>query len=387
MSRWISLGAFALLLQFSLLAPAAEPPAAVDAATTRQIMHRVFDAIAYLLPLSVRAGSSGSHWDRELIEQKLSALEQAADALQTHAAGGDQAFRGLARSFRASSHDVATSFREVWPSYAYFSLMELTQHCVACHGRLPAEAQPGFGQRLMARVDTAGFDESELAQLYVATRQFDAALGVLERKLLKPDGGSAIELDSGGVLLDYLEIALVVQRDPLSAQSLLARFDARPDVPRYLSDRLRAWRKSLRELAPMLAGEAELAPARRLVLAADHLTRAPHSRARAIHDLVAMSLLQRYVASPALRPPADLAEAWYLLGVISLRTLEPKYSVPEMEILLAASIRAAPHGPRAREAYNLLEEFGYWHDQPLSQQKGESALINMAELRHLMAKP
>ena len=51
MSRWISLGAFALLLQFSLLAPAAEPPAAVDAATTRQIMHRVFDAIAYLLPL------------------------------------------------------------------------------------------------------------------------------------------------------------------------------------------------------------------------------------------------------------------------------------------------------------------------------------------------
>jgi hypothetical protein len=82
-----------------------------------------------------------------------------------------------------------------------------------------------------------------------------------------------------------------------------------------------------------------------------------------------------------------LAEAWYLLGVISLRTLEPKYSVPEMEILLAASIRAAPHGPRAREAYNLLEEFGYWHDQPLSQQKGESALINMAELRHLMAKP
>jgi hypothetical protein len=41
----------------------------------------------------------------------------------------------------------------------------------------------------------------------------------------------------------------------------------------------------------------------------------------------------------------------------------------------------------AREAYDLLKAFGYWHDQPLSQQKGESALINIAELRYLMAAP
>jgi hypothetical protein len=63
MSRWISLGAFALLLQSGLLAPAA-----VDSATTREITHRVFNAIAYLLPLSARAGSGRSHWDRELNE-------------------------------------------------------------------------------------------------------------------------------------------------------------------------------------------------------------------------------------------------------------------------------------------------------------------------------
>jgi hypothetical protein len=43
-------------------------------------------------------------------------MEQAADALQAHAADGDRVLRGLARSFRASSHDVASSFREVWPS-------------------------------------------------------------------------------------------------------------------------------------------------------------------------------------------------------------------------------------------------------------------------------
>lgn len=371
-----------MLMVLGLVPLGARAEAKPDAAT-RDIMHQVFDAIAYLLPLSVRPEGKASHWDQELIDKKLGALESASDALAAHAAAGDQAFSGLAKSFKSSSHEIASGFRDAWPSYAYFSLMELTQHCVACHGRLPAEAQVNFGQRLLARIDTAGFDESELAQLYVATRQFDAALSVLEHKLLNPGGSSGVDLDNGGILIDYLEVALVVLRDPARARAMLDKFAAREDVPRYLSTRLEAWRNSLNTLAPTLAGPASLPAARGLFTTADSLTRAPRGRARAIHDLVAMSLLERYVAAGQ-GAAEEMSEAWYMLGVIALRSVEPKYSVPEMEILLAAAVRAAPHGTHAAEAYALLEEFGYWRDQPLSGEAAKDSPIDMAGLRALM---
>jgi len=119
-----------MLMVLGLVPVGARAEAKSDAAT-RDIMHQVFDAIAYLLPLSVRPEGKASHWDQELIDKNLGALESASDALAAHAAAGDQAFSGLAKSFKSSSHEIASGFRDAWPSYAYFSLMELTQHCVA----------------------------------------------------------------------------------------------------------------------------------------------------------------------------------------------------------------------------------------------------------------
>ena len=137
--RYVTLIAAALFGAGSALA------AETTDATTRDVMHKVYDAIAYLLPLSVRDAEQASSWDRELIDAKLATLDQASDALLKHAQGKDEEFRYLARSFDETTRDIVNSFRETWPSYAYFSLMELTQHCVACHSRLPSEAQAAFG--------------------------------------------------------------------------------------------------------------------------------------------------------------------------------------------------------------------------------------------------
>ncbi len=374
-----------LLIAMTLLGTGHAGAADTGDAATRAVMHEVFDAIAYLLPLSVRDAESASAWDRELIDAKLATLSEASGALVAHAKGKDEEFRYLARSFDETTREIAGSFRETWPSYAYFSLMELTQHCVACHSRLPSEAQTAFGQRLMSRVDPAEFDPSELAQLYVATRQFDAAEKVLERKLLSPKE-DAIDLDNAGVLLDYLDLALVVRHDTRRATALLEKFAKRPDVPRYLAARLAAWRASIASLAPVLEGEPSLERARELFHTADTLTRAPRGRERAIHDLVAASLLQRYIAAQPGATGEGVADAYYMLGIIALRTTEPKYSVPEMEGLFASAIRAAPKGPHARESYNLLEEFGYWRDLHLARARDDSSLIDMNALRELVGE-
>ncbi len=349
---------------------------------TRQIMHGVFDAIAYLLPLSVRDPATSSAWDRELIDSKLAVLRKSSAALVAHTADKTPEFRFLAQSFDASVKDIDTSFKEEWPSYAYFSLMELTQHCVACHSQQKSAARDEFSQRLLARVNTETFDESELAQLYVATRQFDAALSTLEHKLLAPTQ-DAIDLDLAGIPLDYLSLALGAAAAPARADRLLHQFEQRPDAPYYLKQRFAHWRTRLHALTPDLSAAPQLDHARELFTAATREFRGTRDRSAAIDDLVVSSILRRFIAVHAPPTGPAVAEAYHLLGLVALRTLEAKYSVPEMEILFASAIKADPHGPFAQPSYVLLEEFGYVRDVPLARAKEASKLIDMQALKGL----
>lgn len=301
-------------------------------------------------------------------------------------------FRFLAQSFDEAVRDITTSFKEEWPSYAYISLMDLTQHCVACHSQQPSGSRNEFSQRLLARVNTEAFDASEMAQLYIATRQFDAALKVLEHKMLDAHQDS-IDLDTAGIPIDYLSIALGVAAAPQRADALLKSFARRPDAPYYLKYRIKHWRERLLVLTPELVTQPNLAHARALFTDASAVFRGTHDRSAAIDDLVTDNILRRFVAAQATATGAEVAEAYYLLGVIALRTHEPKYTVPEMEALFVSAIKAAPSGPFAEPSYLLLEEFGFVRDKHLARAT-TSRIIDMEELRRLierrgeeMAKP
>lgn len=361
----------------------ASPIAQADEAT-RSLMDQVFDAIAFLLPLSVRDADTSSTWDRELIDQKLTVLRQSATALATHTEARGPEFGLLARSFEETVTDIDSSFREEWPTYAYFSLMELTQHCVACHAQQPAEVREEFSQRLLARINTDLFDDSELAQLYVATRQFEAAERALAHKLLDP-GQDAIDLDIAGVTLDYLQLAIGVTHTPDRAAVVFEKFAKRADTPLYLRERMNYWRSCLATLAPELTSPPTLTRGRALFAHASEGFRGTRDRGPAVDDLVAATVLRRFIDAQAKATGPEVAEAYYLLGVIALRTLEPRYSVPEMEILFASAIEADPHGPWARPAFLLLEEFGFIRDVPLARVDTEetSRLLDMAALQKL----
>lgn len=379
--RWLIACSLSALFAFGMAGRTQAEPA------TRDIMHGVFDAIAYLLPLSVRDAETASQWDQELINSKLKVLRDSSAALVAHTSEKSPEFRFLARSFDETVRDIDTSFKEEWPSYAYFSLMELTQHCVACHSQDPSAAKNEFSQRLLARVNTEIFDDSELAQLYVATRQFDAAMGTLERKLLDP-AQDAIDLDIAGIPLEYLAVALGAAAAPERAEKFLGQFAQRVDAPYYLKQRITHWRERLKALTPELTAAPDLDTARRYFNAASAEFKGMRDRTAAIDDLVVASILRRFIGSQSPATGPAVAEAYHMLGVIALRTMEPKYSVPEMEVLFASAIRADPQGPFAQSSYVLLEEFGYVRDVPLARaEAGASKLIDMAELRALIKLP
>jgi hypothetical protein len=373
------------ILTAGLLWFCAAPLHAAGNASTQSIMHDVYDAIAYLLPLSLRDTNDRSVWDNVLIDEKLHILKSASTALETHFRGRDPELGGIARSFDDMSANVVKAFSNEWPEFAYFSMMDLVQHCVACHSRLEAPSQVLFGQRLLARVDVNELPPSDVIKLYIATRQFDSALRSLETSLMNRDW-HPIEADYTSAMVDYLQIAINAQRSPATAEKFLRKYLGRGDVPYYLERRFTVWLAALADYADALNEEPSIATAKTIFRAADSLSRGPGNRLRAAHDIIAASIIRNYLAGHPDVDPATAGEAYYMLGVVALRTLEPKSAVPEMEMLLAASIQADPAGPHAAEAYALIEEYGYVHEAHLAGDYGGQTLIDMAKLRGLIER-
>ena len=347
---------------------------------TADIMHRVYDAIAYLLPLSVRNADAETKWDKELIEEKLKVLTAASGTLVKHADNEDAEFRLLARSFDRLVQDIGVSFRAEWPDYAYYSLMELTDHCVACHSRLPSKSQDLFGQRLMARMNADNIEPESRTLLYIATRQFDAALGLFEQQLADPIL-DPIEADYRGIMLRYLRLAISTGGANERVIKFLDDYRARKDVPYFIAHRIEHWRTALVQLAGSLEGAPDLARARQIFDGATALTLAPGNRLRAVEDLVAARIMRTYLTAHPKATAAERGEIYYKLGIIALRTSEPEPAVPELEMLMAASIQSDPKGPYAKDAYGILEEYGYIHDEHLAKQNESRVIIDMAALK------
>ncbi len=353
--------------------------------TTASIMHQVYDAIAYLLPLSLRDPTHSTVWDRSLIDDKLQTLKKASKTLKQHTAAQEWEFRHLARSFDELSGDLYKAFSNEWPEFAYFSMMGLVQHCVACHSRVAAPSSQLFGQRLMARMDLRELPPADVVKIHIATRQFDTALKSIETMLMDQNL-HPIEADYGSLMVDHLHIAITAKRSPATAEGFLRRYLARGDVPFYLKRRIEFWLTALDEFSDDMAAEPSIEAAKAIFYAADALSRGPGNRVRAVHDITAASIIRRYLAVGTTRRAEVLGEAYYILGVIALRTLEPKSAVPEMELLLASSIKADPDGPHALESYALLEEYGYVHEDQLAAESTTQTLIDMSELSTLIGR-
>lgn len=384
---WLTVFVSAITLAVVVTVRAAE--AQEDAGSPRKIMRESYEAIAYLLPLSVRSYAEDTTYDGELVDAALERLASAGAALTAHAKGEDTEFRLLARSFDRTVEDTELALKGGLPSYAYYLMMDITQYCTACHAKTPADTGPMFSQKLLARMDTRVFERDELARLYVALRQFDRAQTAFERLLLDPET-HPIDADLEGLIIEYLTLSLTSEPDFRRADGFLRRYADRRDMPFYLSRRIDEWREEMRKLEASLEKPATLAEARALFDAAAEKKRVPYDRAGAVQDVVAARKLRELVNADALTDPAERQEAYYMLGLIHLRTLEPRPAVPEMELLLEAAIRAKPDGFFAPEAYALLEEYGYVEDDLLAYEAratgvgGRAPVIDMAELRQLI---
>jgi len=221
---------------------------------------------------------------------------------------------------------------------------------------------------LIEKAEIDSLDPRERAWLLVTVRRFDEALAVWEGLLDDPTRAAA-SLDAGGVLVDYLNVAIRVRRDLSRVSRTLARFAARDDLPLYLKRRVGEWQTALGRLDPKrLAQDASPSLALGVSLAkeAGEAAVGPYGRDGLIQDLAAASQLVGWLEQDRARmrevtrnrteeERAQTARAYYWLGVVEARSLDG-FWVNLSERHLEAAIRADPKGALAEKAYSLLEE-------------------------------
>jgi hypothetical protein len=350
-------------------------------------MHQVFEALSTLLPASLSEGALRDPAQRDHYQLAFERLAQAAGRLADHGTERDAVFQTLSRSLADDAEDAASLYARGRVEEASFQLQQLTGRCVACHARLPSAREFPMAERLMSRVQIGELSPEERARLYVATRRFDSALGTWEALFAEPSSSPAW-LDRGGQIVDYLTVAVRVTGEQERAAGAMRKLARRGDTPSYLESRLGRWAEALDVTPEATDAGTTLADARALLERAVSLGDFPSARDGLVFELRASGALQKYVherrATP--RPDEDLAEAFYLLGVIEARAAW-SYWIPQTESYMEAALRAAPAGPRASQAYERIEEtlltdYGATNAAELPDEERK----RLSELRKLMGR-
>ena len=346
-----------LVVLLGLPAPAlAAEPSPQEAAQLRETMHKVFDSLLVVLPLSLDDERFASPAERTKIQAALDAMASEARDVDAHTGRRDAGFGAIAQSLGRDIDDARRHYARGHYPEAQFAISQLTSNCVACHSRLPKARDFPLAQKLTDSPEVKSLEPVEQVRLLVATRQFDAALDLCEKRFADP-ALRPVDLDLDGTLLTYLLISVRVERNLPRARGALAKLAARKDVPLYLSLDLNAWLAQLDELAKSPKAEPTLAHARTSIEAGRKLSQFPADRVALVYDLSASSELMRLVAAPGLAKP-EAAEAYFLLGATAAR-IERAAWVTEIEQDLETSIRTDPTGPYAKTAYALLEEYTF----------------------------
>jgi hypothetical protein len=327
----------------------AQTPLQLD---TQATMERGVFALAALLPIALQPERWEEPGQARALRSAVASLRAGAVQLDGHPLGSDVSFAFLNRSLASEALALERDIeRERYP-LASERIVRMAETCVACHARLPGADREEFASALTARVDVAALSPVARATLQAATRQFDAALQTYEGQFAdRFTPGVALELSDA--VPSYLILALRVRRDPERAQRGLAVLATRSDLSTRLQRDLEIWRGALVGLAPDLQAPPSLAGARRILEQGRGLNDFPWQESDTVHEIVASSVLYRYIDESNPRGE-DLAEALYLLARSEAFLLR-SFELFEPQQYLAEAIRIAPHSDVAARAYSVLE--------------------------------
>jgi hypothetical protein len=377
-TRWIWVSA--IVLGAGSLNTAAGAPQETQPATTQAAMRGIFVTLSSVYTYSFDATAFADSKNRGEILGALGALVKNAEELQSHGGGLDPSFDLARRSISRDAHEALDSFQQHNFIGSRFILNRITDNCVTCHTKLPAEREFGPGRDFLATIDMASLPLTVRANLQIAARQFADAQKTYESVLADPKT-TADDLIAFDVFPNYLRVCVGSMNDTKRPAATLQKFQKRTDMPPALKADVAVWIKSLGSLKLNVPANDELVMARAMVAQARAKTTALSDRSRLVDFVGAITLVHRYLRAGS-RTNMEVAEAYYLLGVSESYVSRSDW-ISETDYLLEKAIRTAPGSDVAKQALAFLEEYHRSGYVVPARAVPADMTVNMEELRAL----
>ncbi|MGH0036784.1 MAG: hypothetical protein ACQGVK_17300 [Myxococcota bacterium] len=335
------------------LALVGAPACAADKEELRASMQSIFGSMQVLLPLSVDDDAFADPAYRERIATALANLSLRAGEVAGHAKSDeDRRIHFLAGSLEREAQETEKRFLDGETEGAQFFVQRLADFCVACHSGLPSRSDSPLAVDFVDESQLKSLPPDRRALLQVATRRFDDALTTWEAWFASTSVHIAELLDP---LTDYLTVAIRVKNDLERPVPTLEKLADRKDIWAHLRGDLHEWVATLKAHAKLDERAPSLANARRTLEEARAVIQFPSDRRALVHYLLASSELHRWIEANESAGSADLAEAYYWLGLVETR-INGNYWVSESDFYLETAVRLAPRSDVGRRAFALLEE-------------------------------
>ena len=278
-------------------------------------MRRMLESFGTLAPYIYGTAAFENPLNKPAIVEEITRFEKIARNLHMKAASpkqsGDPSLPLVAGRLETDLADALSAFKADNREYARYKLKRLSRNCFQCHSQ--GSKGPEFGA-FNLRINEANLKPMELAEIFVATRQFDRALEsmqtIVESKSVAQEDRFAYQR----AVRNYLAIAVRVKGDPKLAQGLVEKLRANPNAAEYLKDDAVHWGRSLDAWAmeSKRGKQDKFQKALRLVTQARKLQEYPFDGGADVLYLRATALLHEYLETT--HEKQKMSEAMYHLG-------------------------------------------------------------------------
>lgn len=340
------------------------PLSAEEKGKWQEKMGALAETMGELLPELVSENS-----DLKTLEKGSKALSELSHKLQEGTKSGkmmppsddDPSLMFIAGRFSEDSKFAYMAVKRGQIDYAKNYLRTITSYCIACHTR--HESGPQF-PTFPLNPKTEKLNQSEKAELYIATRQFDKGLAEYQNLIKNEEFAKQQPFQWQKPLRRALAVAVRVKNDPKLAAEIIDSALGMKNLPEFQRANLVSWKSAVEtwKKEPRMERYLEsgiFSQLKKMMRAArggqtfrlDHSTEIEYLRASSLaHDLL------RIAKNPKIK-----AEALFSIGMANEVIENPMFWTMH-DLWYEGCIRQLPHSSLAERCYQRLEEsiyFGY----------------------------
>lgn len=159
--------------------------------------------------------------------------------------GKDPLVKFAIQRLKSNTQHALKAFDENHLEFSRNILSENLGLCFSCHTTTQFGPENNFSNKVIS--SNFRIQPTERAEYYVATRQFDRAIDLLDGVLQSPANLLDDPHEQVGALRRYLSLQVRVKKDPASASAALEKFLQQKKLPYFIAADAESWLRSLRD--------------------------------------------------------------------------------------------------------------------------------------------